>query len=72
LQRNFLINQQDVFHFRLKLGIALLEIILDPIRVQFLRGKNALYGGLHGFGQRRMPGLLRVLANMQSQQTSRP
>ena len=72
LQRNLLINQQDILHLRLELGIALFEIILDSLRVQFLRGENAMYSGFHCFRQRRMPGLLRVLANIQSQRTSRP
>jgi len=72
LQRNVLINQEDIFHLRLKLGITLFQIVLDSFRVQRLGGENTMYRGFGCFRQRWMPGLFGPLAHMPGQQASRP
>ena len=45
LQRNLLINQQNISHPDLKCGIALFQIVPDPLGMQGLFGQDPLDRG---------------------------
>jgi hypothetical protein len=66
------VNAKHFGHFRLKLGIALLQVIAHLVRLHLVRRQDLAHRSLSQFRQARMTDLRPVIPRMRSQQAGRP
>jgi hypothetical protein len=66
------VNAQNLRHFRLELGIAPLQVVAHPVRLDLVRGENLAHRSLGQLGQARMAGARPVVPRMRRQQAGGP